>query len=90
MSELKMDVVSEAYEALVGTRREVLVVEEGHGDSVKCRDSAYRQIVVQNASDYGIEPGEFIEVDVTSGERVYAFGTPVVAPADSEEVAAAD
>ena len=90
MSELKMDVVSEAYEALVGTRREVLVVEEGHGDSVKCRDSAYRQIVVRNASDYGIEPGEFIEVDVTSGERVYAFGTPVVASADSEEVATAD
>ncbi|MFW5949350.1 MAG: tRNA (N(6)-L-threonylcarbamoyladenosine(37)-C(2))-methylthiotransferase, partial [Halolamina sp.] len=50
MSELKRDIVAEAYEELVGTTREVLVVEEGTGDSVKCRDSAYRQIVVQNAS----------------------------------------
>jgi MiaB-like tRNA modifying enzyme len=90
MSKLKMDVVAEAYEELVGTRREVLVVQPGHGDSVKCRDSAYRQIVVQNASEYGIEPGQFVEVEVTSGETVYAFGEPVASTAESEEAAAAD
>ena len=77
MSELKRDVVAEAYEELVGTTREVLVVEEGTGDSVKCRDSAYRQIVVQNASEHGLEPGDFAEVEVDSHQTVYAFGTPV-------------
>jgi MiaB-like tRNA modifying enzyme len=76
MSELKREVVAEAYEELVGTTREVLVVEEGTGDSVKCRDSAYRQIVVQNASEHGLEPGDFAEIEVTSHQTVYAFGTP--------------
>ena len=55
----------------------MLVVEEGTGDSVKCRDGAYRQIIVQNASEHGIEPGDFLEVEVTSHQTVYAFGTPV-------------
>ncbi|WP_049980152.1 tRNA (N(6)-L-threonylcarbamoyladenosine(37)-C(2))-methylthiotransferase [Halolamina rubra] len=77
MSELKREVVAEAYEELIGTTREVLVVEEGTGDSVKCRDSAYRQIVVQNADEHGLEPGDFAEVEVTSHQTVYAFGTPV-------------
>ena len=77
MSELKHEIVAEAYEELVGTTREVLVVEEGTGDSVKCRDSAYRQIIVQNAPEYGLEPGDFAEVEVTSHQTVYAFGTPV-------------
>jgi len=90
MSELKMDVVAEAYDELVGTRREVLVVQPGTGDSVKCRDAAYRQIIVRNASEHGVEPGDVIEVEVTSGETVYAFGEPVCPAADSEEAAAAD
>jgi MiaB-like tRNA modifying enzyme len=77
LSELKMEVVGEAYEAMVGTRHEVLVVQEGTGDSVKCRDEAYRQIIVQNASEYGLEPGDFCEVEVTSHQTVYAFGKPV-------------
>jgi MiaB-like tRNA modifying enzyme len=77
MSELKMAVVAEAYEAMVGETRSVLVVEEGTGDSVKCRDEAYRQIVVQNASEHGIEPGDFLDVEVTSHQTVYAFGRPV-------------
>ncbi|MFB6220764.1 MAG: tRNA (N(6)-L-threonylcarbamoyladenosine(37)-C(2))-methylthiotransferase, partial [Halolamina sp.] len=77
MSELKRDVVAEAYEELVGTTREVLVVEEGTADSVKCRDSAYRQIIVQNASEHGLEPGDFAEVEVTGHQTVYAFADPV-------------
>jgi MiaB-like tRNA modifying enzyme len=77
MSELKMEVVGEAYEAMVGTTHEVLVVEPGTGDSVKCRDEAYRQIIVQNAPEYGLEPGEFCEVEVTGHSTVYAFGKPV-------------
>ena len=77
MTELKMDVVAEAYESMIGDRREVLVVEQGTGDSVKCRDGAYRQVIVQNATDHEVEPGEFLEVEITSHQTVYAFGTPV-------------
>ena len=77
MSAAKMDIVAEAYEAMVGTTQEVLVVQEGTGDSVKCRDGAYRQIIVQNASEHGLEPGDFCTVEVTSHQTVYAFGKPV-------------
>jgi len=77
MSALKMEVVGEAYESMVGERYEVLVVEEGTGDSVKCRDSAYRQIIVQSATDRGVEVGDFLEVEVTGHNTVYAFGEPV-------------
>ncbi|WP_439027382.1 tRNA (N(6)-L-threonylcarbamoyladenosine(37)-C(2))-methylthiotransferase [Haloarchaeobius sp. DT45] len=78
MSELKMHVVGEAYEAMVGqTMEDVLVVEEGTADSVKCRDAAYRQIIVQNASEYGLEPGDFVDLEVTGQNTVYAFGEPV-------------
>ncbi|WP_410766947.1 tRNA (N(6)-L-threonylcarbamoyladenosine(37)-C(2))-methylthiotransferase [Haloferax sp. DFSO60] len=77
MSEAKMDIVAAAYEEMIGTEHEVLVVEEGHGDSVKCRDEAYRQIIVQNASEYGLEPGDFTTVEVTAHQTVYAFAEPV-------------
>ncbi|WP_435319371.1 tRNA (N(6)-L-threonylcarbamoyladenosine(37)-C(2))-methylthiotransferase [Haloarchaeobius sp. TZWSO28] len=78
MSELKMAVVGDAYEAMVGeTMEDVLVVQEGTADSVKCRDAAYRQIIVQNASEHGLEPGDFVDLEVTGQNTVYAFGDPV-------------
>ena len=77
MTDLKMEIVGEAYEAMVGDRRTVLAVEDGTGDSVKCRDSAYRQVIVQHASDHGIELGEFLDVEITSHNTMYAFGKPV-------------
>ncbi|WP_440988844.1 tRNA (N(6)-L-threonylcarbamoyladenosine(37)-C(2))-methylthiotransferase [Haloarchaeobius baliensis] len=78
MSELKMDVVGDAYAAMVGeTKADCLVVEQGTGDSVKCRDSAYRQIIVRNATEHGLEPGDFVDLEVTGQNTVYAFGTPV-------------
>ncbi|AFZ72351.1 tRNA (N(6)-L-threonylcarbamoyladenosine(37)-C(2))-methylthiotransferase [Natronobacterium gregoryi] len=78
MSALKRDVVGDAYEAMVGERREnCLVVEQGTADSVKCRDSAYRQIIVQNATDHGLEPGDFVDLEVTAHETMYAFGEPI-------------
>jgi len=76
MSELKMEVVGDAYESMVGETFEVLVVEEGTGDSVKCRDGAYRQIIVQNAAERGVAVGDFLEVEVTGHNTVYAFGEP--------------
>ncbi|UTF54919.1 tRNA (N(6)-L-threonylcarbamoyladenosine(37)-C(2))-methylthiotransferase [Natronosalvus rutilus] len=78
MSKLKLEIVGAAYEEMVGdTREDVLVVEEGTGDSVKCRDSAYRQLIVRNASEYGLEPGQFVDLEVTSANTVYAFAEPV-------------
>ncbi|KAB7515736.1 tRNA (N(6)-L-threonylcarbamoyladenosine(37)-C(2))-methylthiotransferase [Halosegnis rubeus] len=90
MSELKMDVVGEAYQSMVGERHEVLVVEEGTGDSVKCRDGAYRQLIVQHASDHGVEPGDFLTVEVTGAQSVYAFATPVATSESDEDLAVAD
>ena len=77
MSELKREVVAAAYESMIGDTREVMAVREGTGDSMKCRDSAYRQIIVRDADDRGIEPGDTLEVEVTSHQTVYAFGDPV-------------
>jgi MiaB-like tRNA modifying enzyme len=84
MSELKMEVVGEAYESMVGETYDVLVVEEGTGVSVKCRDGAYRQIIVQGATDRGIEVGDFLTVEVTGHNTVYAFGEPTAADAVAE------
>ena len=84
MSELKMDVVGEAYESMVGERFAVLVVEEGTGDSVKCRDGAYRQIIVQKATERDVDVGDFLEVEVTGHNTVYAFGDPVDEGDDGE------
>jgi MiaB-like tRNA modifying enzyme len=77
MSELKREIVGEAYAAMVGDRREVLAVRPGTGDSVKCRDSAYRQVIVEDAPEWGVEPGDFLEVEITGQNTMYAFGEPV-------------
>ena len=77
MSAVKREIVEDAYESMVGTRRKVLVVEPGTADSVKCRDAAYRQIIVQGADEYGLEPGDFCTVEVTGQNTMYAFGEPV-------------
>jgi len=77
MVDLKMDVVGAAHESMVGERHEVLAVEEGTGDSVKCYDEAYRQVIVTDATDRGVEPGDVLDVEVTGAKRVYCFGEPV-------------
>jgi MiaB-like tRNA modifying enzyme len=77
MTDAKMDVVADAYDAMVGETHEVLAVEDGTADSVKCYDEAYRQVIVQNASEHGIEPGDFVDVEITGHSTVYAFGEPV-------------
>ncbi|WP_049985023.1 tRNA (N(6)-L-threonylcarbamoyladenosine(37)-C(2))-methylthiotransferase [Halobellus rufus] len=77
MSELKREVVAEAYESMIGETRRVMAVREGTGDSMKCRDEAYRQVIVRNADERGIEPGDVFDVEITSHQTVYAFGEPV-------------
>jgi tRNA A37 methylthiotransferase MiaB len=72
-----MAVVGEAYDAMVGTERDVLVVEDGTADSVQGYDRAYRNVVIQNAGRRGIEVGDEVRVEVTDHNTVYAFGEPV-------------
>jgi MiaB-like tRNA modifying enzyme len=77
MVELKMDLLRDVHESMVGERHEVLCVEQGTGDSVKCYDEAYRQVIVTNADERGVEPGDLLDVEITSAETVYCFGVPV-------------
>jgi len=77
MTEVHREVVGAAYEEMVGTTQSVLVVEPGTGDSMKCYDEAYRQVIVRNASEHGIKPGDRLSVEITSHQTVYAFGEPV-------------
>ena len=77
MTDLKMDVVGAAYESMVGERHEVLVVEPGTGESVKCYDEAYRQVIIRDAPDHGVEPGDLVDVEITGQNTVYAFGEPI-------------
>jgi threonylcarbamoyladenosine tRNA methylthiotransferase CDKAL1 len=76
LSAVKRDVCDEAYDAMVGTERAVQAVRPGTGDSVKCRDNSYRQVVVQNASEWGVDPGDRLSVEVTEARTVYALGRP--------------
>ena len=90
MSELKREIVGRAYQSIVGTTQRVLVVEHGTGDSVKCRDGAYRQIIVRNASEHGLEPGAFTTVEITAHQTMYAFGEPIANAPIDRVVGAAD
>jgi MiaB-like tRNA modifying enzyme len=90
MSKLKRQVVSDVHRGMVGTRRKVLAVEQGRDDSVKCRDAAYRQIIVQNATEHGVEPGDFLTVEVTGAQPVYCFAEPVPTPTHQKPTPADD
>ena len=72
--ELKMDVVGEAYESMVGTEREVLLVEDGTGDSLVGYDRAYRQVAVPGAESAGVGLGETVTCEITGQNTVYALG----------------
>ena len=77
MSELKREICTETHASMVGETHEVLAVEPGTGDSIKCRDEAYRQVIVADAAERGVEVGEFLDVEVTAHEAMYCFGEPV-------------
>lgn len=77
MTDLKHEIVGDAHQSMVGRRLEVLVVEPGYGDSIKCRDPAYRQVIIEDASGYDLAPGDLLTVEVTAAEPVYCFATPV-------------
>ncbi|PSP42868.1 tRNA modifying enzyme [Halobacteriales archaeon QH_2_66_30] len=72
--ELKMDVVGEAYESMVGTEREVLLVEDGTEDSLVGYDRAYRQVAAPGAGWAGVDLGETVTCEITGQNTVYALG----------------
>ena len=74
MVEVKMDVVGAAHEGMVGRESEVLVVEDGTDDSMVGYDSAYRQVAIPGAESRGVELGDFVTVEITGHNTVYALG----------------
>ncbi len=77
LSARKREIVAEAYDGLVGTRREVLVVEPGTGDSLKCRDDAYHQLIIPDEAAGEVAIGDRLTVKVTASEPMYAFAEPI-------------
>ena len=77
MTELKMALMGEAYEAMVGRTSSVLLVEDGTDESLVGYDEAYRQVVIADAETRGLTAGDTIDVEITSHNTVYAFGEPV-------------
>jgi len=77
MSELKMELTGEAYEEMVGQRSSVLLVEDGTEESLVGYDEAYRQVVIVDAEERGLEVGDFVDVEITSHSTVYAFGEAI-------------
>ncbi len=77
MTDLKMEIVGEAYESMVGTEREVLIVENGTGDSMVGYDRAYRKVALPGAEQMGISLGDSVTCTVTGHNTVYALASPV-------------
>ena len=77
MSEAKMALMAEAYEEMVGRTSSVLLVEDGTDESLVGYDEAYRQVVIADAQERGLEIGDTVGVEITSHNTVYAFGEPV-------------
>jgi len=73
MTDVKMDVVGEAYESMVGTEQEVLLVEDGTDESLVGYDSAYRQVAVPGAENE-VEIGDIVRCEITGQNTVYALG----------------
>ncbi|RXK51882.1 tRNA (N(6)-L-threonylcarbamoyladenosine(37)-C(2))-methylthiotransferase [Halorientalis pallida] len=77
LTDLKMDLVGEAHEEMVGTEQSVLLTEDGTEESLVGYDEAYRQVVIADAEQRGLAVGDTVDVEITSHNTVYAFGEPV-------------
>ncbi|ERH08858.1 MAG: hypothetical protein J07HX64_00608 [halophilic archaeon J07HX64] len=77
MTDVKMSVVGSAYDSMVGTERDVLVVEDGTEESVVGYDRAYRQVAIAGGERAGLAPGDTVTCEVTGHNTVYALGEPV-------------
>jgi len=72
-----MELMAEAYEEMVGHTSSVLLVEDGTDESLVGYDEAYRQVVIADAQERGLEIGDTVDVEITSHNTVYAFGEPI-------------
>jgi tRNA A37 methylthiotransferase MiaB len=77
MTDLKMEVTGGAYEEMIGRTSSVLLVEDGTDESLVGYDEAYRQVVIVDAEERGLEVGDTVDVEITSHSTVYAFGEPI-------------
>ena len=77
MTDAKMDIVGAAHSAMVGEEHDLLLVEDGTEDSLVGYDRAHRQVAVPAAESMGLSLGEFVTVEVTGHNTVYALGEPV-------------
>ncbi len=74
MTDVKMDVVGEAHESMVGRTSEVLVTEDGTDESMVGYDRAYRQVAIPGAEREGVALGDVVAARVTGHNTVYALG----------------
>ncbi|MFC7056903.1 tRNA (N(6)-L-threonylcarbamoyladenosine(37)-C(2))-methylthiotransferase [Halovenus salina] len=73
MTDLKMSVVGEVYESMVGAEREVLVVEDGTDDSMVGYDQTHRKVAIPGVQSAGVELGDFVTCRITGHNTVYAL-----------------
>ena len=76
LTNLKMDLVGQAHEEMIGTEQSVLLTEDGTDESLVGYDEGYRQVVIADAEERGLAVGDTVDVEVTSHNTVYAFGEP--------------
>ena len=81
MTDLKMDVVGAAHDAMVGEEHTVLLTEDGTEDSLVGYDEAHRQVAIPEAESMGLALGDFVDVEITGHNTVYALGEPIWAVA---------
>jgi len=81
MTDLKMDVVGAAHDAMVGEEHTVLLTQDGTEDSLVGYDEAHRQVAIPEAESMGLELGDFVDVEITGHNTVYALGEPIRAVA---------
>ncbi|WP_123534915.1 tRNA (N(6)-L-threonylcarbamoyladenosine(37)-C(2))-methylthiotransferase [Halosimplex salinum] len=74
MTDLKMEVMDEVYESMVGDVRSVLLTEDGTDESLVGYDRAYRQVAIPGAETAGAEVGDTVDAEITGHNTVYALG----------------
>jgi tRNA A37 methylthiotransferase MiaB len=77
LTDLKMDIVGDIHESMVGSERDVLIVEDGTESSVVGYDRTYRQVAIPGGERVGLEPGDTVACEITGHNTVYATGEPV-------------
>ncbi len=72
MTDLRFQISRELNEKYVGRKAEVLILEEGKGDSLKGRMNNYKVVVLKEEDEELI--GEWKKVNIKSAEEIYLIG----------------